>query len=209
MFTTSLTAAVVSGLFVSGSLVGLSDWSESYGKAIALAGEKHKPVAVFLAAGDLGQLTNGKGLGTDALKSIRNNYIAVRIDTTSEEGQQLAGAFGLTQGVVLSDRTGKAMVLKHGGTITPEQLAVYLTKHAATEVAVTTEYHGAAPVFLSAPQPQFQTVQPQFQTVPYSQPTYQPVQYQQPRPVLNAIQTVGGAIQNVGGVVFSPFVGGS
>jgi hypothetical protein len=195
MFTTSMTAAVVAGLLASGSL-GLPEWTDSYGKAMALAGEKRKPVAVFLTAGDLNTLTSGKGLGEDALKSLKSDYIAVKVDTTTEDGKKVAQAFGISQGVVLSDRTGKQMALKHEGPVTTEQVAGYLTKYATTETIATTEFQSS----LVVTQP---LVQPQYQ------PVYQPVQYQQPRPVLNAIQNVGGAIQNVGGVVFSPFVGGS
>lgn len=190
MFTTSMTAALVAGLLASGSL-GLPEWTDSYGKAMAQAGEKHKPMAVFLTTGDLNGVTNGKGLGADVLKSLKADYIAVKIDTTTEDGKTVAAAFGISQGVVLSDRTGKTMALKHEGPVTGEQLAVYLTKYAATETIHTTEYQSS----LVVPPVQYQQ-------------QYQP-QYQQPRPVMNAIQTVGGTIQNVGGVVFSPFVGGS
>ena len=187
MFTTSLSAALLAGLFASGSLAGSPEWSESYGKAMAQIGEKRKPVAVFLAAGELSTLTNGKGLGTDALKSLKSNYIAVRIDTTTEDGKKMAEAFGLTEGVVLSDRSGQQMALKHEGQLSPEQLSEYLTKYASVETAQTTDHRSAA--------------------VPVQY--YQPVQYQQNRPVMNAIQNVGGTIQNVGGMMFSPFSSGS
>lgn len=189
MFTTSLSAAIIAGLFASGSLAGSPEWTESYGKAMAQVGDKRKPVAVFLSAGELTTLTNGKGLGADALKSLRSDYIAVRIDTTTEDGKKMAEVFGLKEGVVLSDRSGQQMALKHEGQLSPEQLSEYLTKYAAVEGVQTTEYRSSVAV---AP-------------VQY----FQPAQYQQPRPVLNTIQNVGGTIQNVGGMVFSPFVGGS
>jgi hypothetical protein len=186
MFTTSVTVAMVAGLLSSGSINGLPDWTESYGKAIALAGEKHKPVAVFLSPGELSKLTNGKGLGTDILKSLKSDYIAVRVDTTTDDGKKLAEVFGITQGVVLSDKDGKQMALKHEGQLTSEQLTEYLVKYAGSEPVVTTEYRTTA---VAAPV--------QYQPVQYQQPVYQ-----QPRPVLNAIQ-------NVGGMVLSPFTGGS
>jgi hypothetical protein len=191
MFSTSLTTAVIAGLFASGSIAGLPEWTESYGKAVALAGEKRKPVAVFLAPGELVKLTNGKGLPADTLKSLQSNYIAVQIDTTTADGKKLSDAFGLTQGVVLSDRSGKQMALKHEGQLTPEQLGEYLTKYANTERVETTEYRTAA----VAP------VQTQYQPQQYQPQYQQPVQYQQPRPVMNAIQ-------NVGGFMMSPFTGG-
>ena len=193
MFTTSVTVAMVAGLLSSGSIAGLPDWTDSYGKAIALAGEKHKPVAVLLSPGELSKLTNGKAMGTDTLKSLKSDYIAVRVDTTTEDGKKLAEAFGISQGVVLSDKSGKQMALKHEGQLTSEQLSEYLTKYSSTEQVATTEYRSS--VVAVAPV----QYQPQF---------YQP-QYEQPRPVLNALQNVGGAIQNVGGFMMSPFTGGS
>lgn len=185
MFTASLTATLVAGLFSSVTSAGLPEWTESYGKAIAQAGEKHKPVAVFLSPGDPSKLTDGKGLGSDVLKSLKADYIPVRIDTTTEDGKKLADAFGVSQGVVLSDRTGKQVALKYEGTITSEQLTGYLTKYADQKEVVTTEVVSAA-----GGQPQ------------YPQPQYYQPQYQQPRPVLNALQ-------NFGGMMMSPFSGGS
>lgn len=205
MFTTSLTAAMVAGLFASGSILGLPEWTDSYGKAMAQAGERNKPVAVFLAAGDMKTLLSGQGLGSEALKSLKSDYIAVRIDTTTADGKKMAEAFGMTHGVILSDRSGKQMALKHEGTLTPEQVSEYLTKYAGVTTVSTTEHRSAVVPTLY-----------QQSAYQYQQSSYQQAQYQQPRPVMNAIQNVGGAIQNVGGViqnvggaVFSPFVGGS
>jgi hypothetical protein len=186
MFTASLTVSVLAGLFTSGSIAGLPEWTDSYGRAIAQAGEKHKPVAVFLSPGDPNKLTKGKGLGVEVLKSLKSGYIPVRIDTTSEDGKKLADAFGVAEGVILSSRDGKQIALKYEGAITSERLSEYLEKYADQKETVTTE-------FASASTP---VVQPQ-----YYQPQYQP-QYQQPRPVLNAIQ-------NFGGMMMSPFAGGS
>ncbi len=184
MFTTSMTAAVIAGLFASGSLASQPDWTESYGKAMVQAGEKQRPVAVFLSAGELTKLTNGKVLASDALKSLKSNFIPVKVDTTTEEGKQLATAFGMTQGVVISDRSGKLVALRHEGEVTPEQVSEYLTKFEKVETVVNTEHRSSVAV--------------QYQQTQYQQPQY----YQQPRPVMNAIQ-------NFGGMVTSPFVGGS
>lgn len=182
MFTTSMTAAVIAGLFASGSLASQPDWTESYGRAMAQAGEKQRPVAVFLSAGDLTKLTNGKNLGTDALKSLKSNFIPVKVDTTTEEGKKLATAFNMTQGVVISDRSGKLVALRHEGEVTPEQVSEYLAKFEKVETVVNTEHRSSVAVI-------------------YQQPQYQQSQYSQPRPVMNAIQ-------NFGGMVTAPFTGG-
>lgn len=180
MFTTSMTATVVAGLLTSGSLGGLPEWTDSYGKAITQAGVKQKPVAVFLSAGEPTALTKGKGLGEAVMKSLKEKYIAVRIDTTTEHGKKMAAAFGVSEGVVLSDRTGKQMALKHIGTLSPDELSSYLAKYADVKEVVTTEVRSSV----------------------VAVPQYYPQQYAQPRPVLNAIQ-------NIGGTIMSPFSGSS
>lgn len=184
MFTTSMMATVIAGLFASGSLASQPDWTESYGKAMVQAGEKKRPVAVFLSAGEMTKLTNGKGLGSDALKSLKSNFVSVKIDTTTEDGKKVAAAFNMTQGFVISDRSGKVIALRHDGELTPEQVTEYLTKYEKVETVVNTEHRSSVAV--------------QYQQPQYQQPQY----YQQPRPVMNAIQ-------NFGGMVTSPFTGGS
>ena len=109
MFTTSLAAAAVAGLMATGSLTGQSDWAPSYSKALAIAAEHRKPVAVFLTQGGLAHLTKGDGLGSAATKALRTEYVAVHIDTTTDAGKKMAEAFGIAEGVVISDRTGGKM----------------------------------------------------------------------------------------------------
>jgi hypothetical protein len=179
MFTTSLAAATVAGLLASGTLVGQPDWAPNYSKAMAIAAEHRKPVAVFLTQGGLAHLTKGDGLGSAATKALRTDYVAVHIDTTTEAGKKLSDAFGITEGVVISDRNGGKMALRHEGLIAPAELSGYLTKYSSGSAVAVTEYRAAG------------------------RPMYTPVPaqvYQQPRPVLNAIQNFNTAV--FGGPIF-------
>lgn len=168
MFLTSMTAAAVAGM-LSANIAGQPDWAESYGKALSKSGEQQLPVAVFIAPGGLAKLTDGSDLGADALKTLKTSYISVQVDTTTEEGKKLAGTFGMTEGVVLSDRTGKTMALKHQGKVTPTELNGYLTKYADQKVNLTTEVHVAGgPVAGPGTAPTFNPYggQPQFYPTP-------------------------------------------
>jgi len=170
MFLTSLTAMAVAGT-LSANIAGQPDWAESYGKALSKSGAQQQPVAVFIAPGGLAKLTDGSDLGAETLKVLKSSYVSVQVDTTTEEGKKLAAAFGVSEGVILSDRTGQTVALKHEGKVKPTELNGYLTKFADQKVNMTTEIHVAgAPV--AAPSYQPYQVQPQF--YPYSGGGYCP-----------------------------------
>lgn len=159
MFLTSLTAAAVAGMISANSLAVQPDWADSYGSALAKSGERNVPVAVFIAPGGLAKWTNGD-VGADALKTLKASYVAVQVDPTTESGKAVAARFGMAEGVVLSDATGKTMALKHEGKVSPAELSAYLTKYADGKTVANTEVHSAA--------------------VPVTAPTYQPQYYPAP-----------------------------
>lgn len=185
MFTTSLAVVAVAGLLTPGSVAGQPDWAPDYAAALSRAAELRKPVAVFLTSGDLTRLTQGEKLGSDVGKTLSTHYVAVQIDTTTESGKKMADAFHMKEGVVISDRTGASIALKHEGAVAATELADYLNRFSGQTVVAATEYRiagGASPLYPS-------------QVVPsYPAPN---------RPVLNAIQ-------NFNTTVFGqPLIGGS
>ena len=192
MFTTSLTAAILSGMLASGSLDS-PKWRTSYRDAASAATELRKPIAVFITTGSPAKLVKEGTLGKDAARLLRDGFVPLTVDTTTAAGKELAKTFNLTEGLVISDRTGGVQALRHAGAVTDADLKGYLERFTAPTSVPTTEYRGAA--VAPTVQPQYQ-IQPQYQPQ-YAQPVYQP-QYVQPRPVLNAIQNVGGFVQNVG-----------
>lgn len=212
MFTTSLTAAVLSGFLASGSLE-TPKWETSYRDAANAAASQRKPIAVFIVAGSPGKLVKEGDLNKDAAQLLRDGFVPLTVNTATDAGRELAKSFNMTEGLVISDRTGGVQALRHTGGLTAVELKGYLTRFATATVA-TTEYQGtvavAQPVVTAQPatqlptsfQPQFiqPQPQPQYAQPQYVQPTYQP-QYAQPRPVLNTIQNAAGYIQSFGGYI--------
>lgn len=196
MFTTCLTAAVLTGVFASGSLES-PKWQSSYREASVAAANLRKPIVVFIVSGSPGKLVKEGVLGKDANRLLRDGFVPLTVNTSTTDGQELARTFGMTEGLVISDSTGGVQALRHAGGLTSAELTGYLERFTATATVSTTEYRGTA----AAP-----VAQPQY----YSQPA-------QNRPVLNALHNVGStavhvgvntlqyganAVQNIGGYVF-------
>jgi len=213
MFTTSLTAALLGGLLSSGSLE-TPKWRTSYQDAAQAAASLRKPIAVFITAGSPAKLMKEGSLNLETAKLLREGYIPLTVDTGTAAGQQLATTFKMSEGLVISDRSGGVQALRHAGAVSGAELKGYLKQYAApTATVITTDYRGVAPVAsiaptvrpaYQAPQYQPQVYQPQVNQQYQQQSAYQQPQYQQyeeysrPRPVLNAMQNVGGFVQNVG-----------
>jgi len=185
MFTTSLTAAVLGGMLATGSLDS-PNWRTSYRDAATAATDLRKPIAVFITTGTPAKLVKGGALGKEAARLLRDAFVPLTVDTGTEAGKELAKTFNLAEGLVISDRVGGVQALRHTGAVTDAELKGYLERFAAPASVATTEYRGAVPAQAIV---QSQYFQPQT--------AYQP-HYSQPRPVLNALQNVGGFVQNVG-----------
>jgi hypothetical protein len=194
MFSTSLATAAVAGLLASGSLATQPNWQPDYKKALAQATQQHKPVAVFIARGDAGyaRLITEGGLGSDATRVLRNSYICLYVDTRTAYGQELAGAFQIDKGLIISDKTGGVQVLRHEGSVSQTALTNYLTRYVDGGQVSQTEFHGGTqPVAQTVTQPIVQPVQPAPVAI---QPTYQPVYQPQPAftPLQNFRNFIGG-----------------
>jgi hypothetical protein len=149
MFSTSLVAAVVTGLAATGStLVGQPTWQTDYRTALTESTKQQKPVAVFINRGSDGyaQLVAG-GISADAAKVLKQSYVCVYVDVTTDAGKKLAGSFKLNEGLVISDKTGGMQALRHEGTVSAGDLKTYLVKYAeGTPVTQTEVRSAAAPV---------------------------------------------------------------
>ncbi len=180
MFSTSLATAAVAGLLASGSLANQPAWQSDYKKALAQAVQQQKPVAVFIARGGAGhaRLVTEGGLGSDATRALRNNYVCLYVDTETARGQALAGAFQIGEGLIISDKTGGVQALRHEGAVSQTDLTNYLTRYVNAGQVTQTEFLGGTrPV-----------VQPVYQPAPVAvQPTYQQPVYQ-PQPAFSPIQ---------------------
>ena len=146
MFSTSLAALAVSGFLANANLVQPT-WVTDYSKALTISAEQSKPIAVFITAGNSGQLLKDEGMGSESVKLLRDSFVAMHVDTSTAAGAEIAKTFELKEGLIISDRTGHLQALRHGGTVSPAELQEYLAKFSTTTKVATTVYQGlgAAP----------------------------------------------------------------
>jgi len=225
MFTSTFSTMALAGLLATGAVGGSPDWAASYSTALTLADEHKKPVAIFLSRGELKELTKGE-LSSDVKKSLKTNFIAMKIDTTTDEGKGIAAAFGIAEGLIISDKSGKLMSLRHEGPLTTNQVEKYLGTHDGKTAVTTTASFStvvpASPVNVAATVPVQPSISYQQPVITYQQPVY--AYEQSNRPILNAVQNsvqfVGGAVQQTaqsvgsrvqtfGQTVFAPLSGSS
>ena len=134
----------VASIFAGLNIPSTPSFERDYSLAHKAAVVQHKPIAVFIAAGETGwqKLTREGGLSPAASKAPFDNYVCVFANTETPAGQKTAAAFGLTgqSGLVISDRTGDLQAFRHSGQLSQDELSSRLVKYAdANRVATTTE----------------------------------------------------------------------
>ena len=120
------------------------NWQTDYAKAYTQAIEKHRPLAVFIGEGARAGVneTNGKKLTQD--------FICVYVDANTEAGKKLAASFEMTQGLIISNRTGDKQALRLSGAVSTDDLTQSLDRFAKTET-VTTTATSPYPVYVAPP----------------------------------------------------------
>lgn len=150
MFTSTLAAAAVTGLLTTASLGSATGWQTDYGRALTLAAGQQKPVAVFIAAGGPDRLLSDGKLDPAAAKLLQG-YVCLSVDPATPAGKDLAASFKMTEGLVISDKTGGVQALRHEGPIPAAELTGYLSRFAQNTTIATTEYAGRNRPFLNQP----------------------------------------------------------
>jgi hypothetical protein len=143
MISTSLTALAVAGALATGSIPAQQPvWQSSYRTALGQAVGQQKPLAVFIGHGAAGvnRLVADGGLGADAVQLLKANYISLYIDADTASGKGLAEAFKMTEGLVISDKTGGTMALRHEGTLSQTALTGYLQQYQGGQPVAQTQY---------------------------------------------------------------------
>ena len=148
MLTTSLTSILWAAMAAAGlapSTTGMP-WQTDYGIAARMAAESKKPMAVFIGHGKTGHTALvTDGLGESEAKALSTSYVCLYVDADTETGKKLATTFELTEGVVISDRTGGLQAVRHEGPVSKSELNDYLTRYSEpARVVTTTEYGGRA-----------------------------------------------------------------
>jgi len=151
MFSSTLAAVAVSGLFSTASLGSTNGWQTDYGKALTIAAQQQKPVAVFIAPGGPEKLIADGKLDETTTKLLRQSYVALAVDPSTPAGQNLAASFKMTEGLVISDKTGGVQALRYEGTVPAADLTGYLTRYSQSSRIATTEYAGRNRPLLQQP----------------------------------------------------------
>jgi hypothetical protein len=152
MVTTTFAAVVLSAALANSEAAVAPAWETSYARAADSAVAQRKPLAVFIGRGESGytKLVGGD-MPSETGRLLASNYVALYVNTETAEGQRLATAFGVTEGLVISSRCGRLQALKHGGPVPAVDLTGYLTRYSAADVAVTTTQTGGTAVPAAAP----------------------------------------------------------
>ncbi|HVK09227.1 MAG TPA: hypothetical protein VM597_10660 [Gemmataceae bacterium] len=137
MYTTialfALTASVTTGNLATPT------WQTDYRAAQAAVTVSGKPLAVFIANGTGWESVVTDGIDANTKKVLAEKFVCLFIDATTFEGRNLATAFQVGRGLVISDRTGTVQAYSVAGDLTKSELATVLTKYSDGTAVETTE----------------------------------------------------------------------
>src|SRR5437016_3408511 len=113
---TSIVLVALAGSALSTAVPESLSFSSDYASARQLGRSDHKPLAVFIGHGPKGweQRTTDGQLSQDVQKLLQAHYVCVYVDTSSQDGAQLARDFGLQEGLVISDAAGENQAFRYG-----------------------------------------------------------------------------------------------
>jgi hypothetical protein len=155
LFTSLAVTVAVAGVAPSLTSTSQPKWQPDYPTAVRVAAAQHKPLAVFVGHGQAGfaRLVTDGGPAAPVAQALSEKFVSVYVDADSPAGKPLAQALKVTDGLVISDRTGTVVALRHQGPVAPAALTSYVTTYTADQPVVQTVQAGtlapvvAAPVF--------------------------------------------------------------
>lgn len=128
---------------VTNNLDTAPQWQSDYLAAAKVTEKTQRPLAVFFGKGTDGykQVVTSKQLDSETQKLLREQFVPVYIDITTEAGKKWAPRFKITsgQGLVVSDSTGESMAFRHDGTLSGSDLARYLKRYSKAREVTRTE----------------------------------------------------------------------
>jgi hypothetical protein len=119
-------------------------WLVDYEQANQQGQNEKKPLAIFVGTGKKGyeKLVRKGKLTPRMQKSLAENYVCVYANTRNKKGKRLAKQFHLRKGLLISNRAGTRLALRHEGSVKVKALNRYLTKFADPDLVVKkTEKH--------------------------------------------------------------------
>lgn len=146
-----------------------------YAVARRQGAQNKKPLVVLLGSGKTGwnRVVQGSEVSREVEKLLKEHYVCVHVDTSTEAGKDLARQIKVPDGVgvVISDRSGDYQAFRHQGTLSNNDLDSYLRRYSDPDRVVTqTETSSSRRASFSV-NPEFANP-PSFSTYP-TFPTYQ------------------------------------
>ncbi len=182
MYTSVMLFALSASLAPTAALVPVApSWRSDYTLSLREGRTSKRPLAIFVASGPEGwdKLSKEGALDKEAKELLHSHYVCLYLDTSKEQGRQMAEELDLSngRGLVIGDVTGKTQAFWHAGALKNEDLDHYLRKYSDPErVIVRTEMVAEAPR----------------QAAPAYQPAPPPVYYPQPSFYAPAFRSFGG-----------------
>jgi hypothetical protein len=113
-----------------GNLSGTPTWQHDYRAATQQVSVAGKPMVVFIGQAGPQSVVREGTFSPELTKLLSKSFVCVYVDTSKAEGQSLAKAFRVNNGVVISDRTGSSQVFSLAGQIAAADLSTKLLAYA-------------------------------------------------------------------------------
>jgi hypothetical protein len=112
-------------------------WHNDYRHAREIGERENKPLVVVIGSGKSSWANLAKVGEQDEsiFRLLRSNYVCLFVDTDTPEGQRLSKIFSMTQGMVISDKSGEVQAYRQAGELPASQVAKALAAHANGEIA--------------------------------------------------------------------------
>jgi hypothetical protein len=124
-----------------GNVSGTPNWLDDYQVARARVADAGKPMVVVVGSGQAGWRDVVRdGFDPTVAKLLADKFVCLYADTTTVQGREVAGAFRVRQGVVISDRTGKNQAFNASGTVSRSDLMRALVRYGQQPEVTQTEF---------------------------------------------------------------------
>jgi hypothetical protein len=113
-----------------GNLSTAPAWQNDYRTAQREVSATGKPMVVFVGAGKADSVVREGAFSPEMNRVLSQKFVCLYVDTSKPAGQELAKAFQITKGVVISDRTGTKQAFSLAGEINSVELSKTLLVYA-------------------------------------------------------------------------------
>jgi hypothetical protein len=146
---TSIMGVAIAAAFASAGPALTPAWHHEYRQAREIGERERKPLVVVIGSGKTPWANLSKVAGEDESinQTLLSSYVCLFVDVDTPEGQKLSKFFGMTTGLVISDKTGDVQAYRQIGEQSAAQVSNALKNHIKGEIA--------KPVFIPTSNPTF------------------------------------------------------